>query len=46
MYWYSISEVYIGQWVSGFQHGNGKHIWILSSGDDTQVRPPHDSLKG
>ena len=37
MHWYSSNEVYIGQWMSGLQHGNGKHVWILNSTDDSQV---------
>ncbi len=37
MHWYTTREVYIGQWKTGLQHGNGKHIWILNSSDDSQV---------
>ena len=33
------NEIYCGQWEFGFQHGQGKHIWIItsSSSDDSQV---------
>lgn len=39
MHWNSTNEVYDGQWEFGFQHGHGKHIWIIDTSDDTQVIP-------
>ena len=37
MHWKSANELYSGHWEFGFQHGHGKHIWMVDASDDTQV---------